>query len=315
MKCPKCNYISFDGADRCRNCGYDFALTPASTVGELPLRDAAGLVSPGADYPLVPSREPVEGPPDAAPKPAPGAERARRSGHGAVPAEPSADLPLFDQPMAGVDDTPLLRAPAEPRPPLAVRRSTATDTPRPRATPAAAGRGLRPSPSSSPTLGAGVEAGAELRDTVPAPAGSGSAARRLLAAAIDASILGAIDAAVLYFTLRLTGLDLARIGSLPIAPLLGFFAILNGGYLIGFTAASGQTIGKMIAAIRVVADVSTRVPLATAVVRTAAMLVTCGHPGPWLRAGPDRGRSAGASRPAVRHPGGRPVSRGADLSR
>lgn len=274
MKCPKCNYISFGEADRCRNCGYDFALTPGSTVGELPLRDAAGLASSGADYPLVPSRAPVEVLPDAALKAAPGAERARRSGHGVVPVEPSADLPLFDQPMAGVDDTPLLRTPAEPRPPLAVRRSTATDTPRPRSTSARAGRGLPTSPSSSPTLGAGVETGAELRDTGPAPAGSNSAARRLLAAGIDASILGAIDAAVLYFTLRLTGLDLARIGSLPLAPLLGFFAILNGGYLIGFTAASGQTIGKMIAAIRVVADLSARVPLATAVVRTAAMLVT-----------------------------------------
>ena len=26
MKCPKCNYIGFEPADRCRNCGYDFSL-------------------------------------------------------------------------------------------------------------------------------------------------------------------------------------------------------------------------------------------------------------------------------------------------
>ena len=28
MKCPKCQYISFDSGDRCRNCGYDFSLVP-----------------------------------------------------------------------------------------------------------------------------------------------------------------------------------------------------------------------------------------------------------------------------------------------
>ena len=26
MKCPKCQYFSFDSGDRCRNCGYDFSL-------------------------------------------------------------------------------------------------------------------------------------------------------------------------------------------------------------------------------------------------------------------------------------------------
>ena len=29
MKCPKCGYLGFDDVDRCRNCGYDFALVPA----------------------------------------------------------------------------------------------------------------------------------------------------------------------------------------------------------------------------------------------------------------------------------------------
>ncbi len=26
MKCPTCGYIGFETSDRCRNCGYDFAL-------------------------------------------------------------------------------------------------------------------------------------------------------------------------------------------------------------------------------------------------------------------------------------------------
>ena len=30
MKCPKCGYLGFEHVDRCRNCGYDFALAPMS---------------------------------------------------------------------------------------------------------------------------------------------------------------------------------------------------------------------------------------------------------------------------------------------
>ena len=27
MKCPKCQYIGFDGHTRCRHCGYDLSLS------------------------------------------------------------------------------------------------------------------------------------------------------------------------------------------------------------------------------------------------------------------------------------------------
>ena len=27
MRCPKCQYISFESSDRCRNCGYEFSLS------------------------------------------------------------------------------------------------------------------------------------------------------------------------------------------------------------------------------------------------------------------------------------------------
>ena len=30
MKCPKCDYLGFDTGDRCKNCGYDFSLSPAA---------------------------------------------------------------------------------------------------------------------------------------------------------------------------------------------------------------------------------------------------------------------------------------------
>ena len=29
MKCPKCAYLGFETGDRCKNCGYDFALLSA----------------------------------------------------------------------------------------------------------------------------------------------------------------------------------------------------------------------------------------------------------------------------------------------
>ena len=41
MKCPKCGYLGFEAVDRCRNCGYDFSLTPSAALPELPIRDTA----------------------------------------------------------------------------------------------------------------------------------------------------------------------------------------------------------------------------------------------------------------------------------
>ena len=39
MKCPKCQYIGFDGHTRCRHCGYDLSL--ASTTEMSPADEAA----------------------------------------------------------------------------------------------------------------------------------------------------------------------------------------------------------------------------------------------------------------------------------
>jgi uncharacterized RDD family membrane protein YckC len=103
----------------------------------------------------------------------------------------------------------------------------------------------------------------------PAPVG-----RRLWAAIIDGAILLGIDVVVLYLTLQLTGLPAREMLRLPLLPLLGFLALLNGGYLVSFTVAQGQTIGKGLAGIRVVSASGNRVPLASAVVRAAAVTVS-----------------------------------------
>ena len=102
--------------------------------------------------------------------------------------------------------------------------------------------------------------------------------RRLAAASsprsIDLAFLAAVDATVLHFTLRLTGLTPAESGRLPLAPLFGFLALLNGGYLTMFIAASGQTMGKMMTGVKVVAMDGGAVPFGHAVLRAILWLLT-----------------------------------------
>ncbi len=92
--------------------------------------------------------------------------------------------------------------------------------------------------------------------------------RRLLAALIDHAILGSIDLAVVYFTLRMVSLDLASWGQLPLAPLGAFLLLIKLAYFCAFTAVGGQTIGKMAARIRVVTDAEGELDGAQAVRRT-----------------------------------------------
>jgi uncharacterized RDD family membrane protein YckC len=281
MKCPKCHYISFDEVERCRNCGYDFTLSRTEPPSrELSLRQDAPPEGPARDFPLAGSPLPSATP------------DVRRAGRDEGRAPSSAvDLPLFDAPVPGVDDTPLLTQPAPPRSPLSVRRAT-PDTPR--ATPApplSSGRAGSPVSANPGAVSATSARPRELPAVPPAdthavasepmagtgadaPAGTHVSGRRVVAALIDLVILGAIDLAVLSFTLRLTGLDTGRLTSLPLIPFIAFLMLLNGGYLVGFTTASGQTIGKMATGIRVVGAHSARVPLGHAIVRAAGVVVT-----------------------------------------
>lgn len=268
MKCPKCGYLGFETTDRCRNCGYDFSLAiPGRTPTELPLHTASDEGSPLADFDL-------------------GGPGVRDDGHsdssvdldriiGASAASPvtaarsmSEALPLF--PPEAADDTPLITTPRPPRAPLAVRRTTPD---RVRA------RVLTPPPQEALGIAA-----FELLDQAEAAHNRESAAvetlalraaahqPRLVAALIDLVLLTVVDGIVVYLTLALAGLGLDAIARVPLAPLLGFLAILDGGYLVAFVAASGQTIGKMVTGIRVMGDDGCRVDLGDAVLRA----VGCG---------------------------------------
>jgi uncharacterized RDD family membrane protein YckC len=84
------------------------------------------------------------------------------------------------------------------------------------------------------------------------PAGLAAAGRRLQAALIDFSLLGTLGAAIAWLTVRWSGLDLPRALDLPLVPVGAFIALIAFGYLWLFTAAGGQTIGKMLSGIRVV---------------------------------------------------------------
>jgi uncharacterized RDD family membrane protein YckC len=89
-----------------------------------------------------------------------------------------------------------------------------------------------------------------------APADEGEPAgvtARLGAAFIDVLILVAVDALVVYFTMQICGISAGELGMLPKIPLVAFLVVENGGYLVAFTA-GGQTLGKMVTGIRVVAE-------------------------------------------------------------
>ena len=217
-------------------------------------------------------------------------ERCRNCGHDFSMSAPPADDPAGDLPL--FDDTPLVSVPASPRPPLSVRRTT-QDPARLRsrhAPPAVAPPPRVDEPNLEFDLDVGsadaVEALAlesaasrpaavtPIDDVAADPRESAPGLPRLGAAVIDLMLMIGIDAAVIYFTLRLAGLDFAQFFILPIVPLGAFLLLLNAGYFVMFTASTGQTIGKMATRIRVVgtsADdvINDRVSFGRATLRTA----------------------------------------------
>jgi len=243
MKCQKCEYLGFESGDRCRNCGYDFSLSPATPAGlDLALEREVEHVRPPLDLDRIIGA--------------------------AEPANPAGDLPLFG---GGPDDPPLITA-TRPRAPLGVRRST-PEVPRARPRPARAsttGETLFENPPML-VIGEAFEPPSGSQATAESLAAPSS---RIMAALVDASILSALDAVVLYFTLRLCGLTTAEIAQLPILPLAAFLLLLNGGYFVAFTAVGGQSIGKMALGIKVIAQEEGSVPIGRATIRTLAYLVS-----------------------------------------
>jgi uncharacterized RDD family membrane protein YckC len=184
-------------------------------------------------------------------------------------------LPLFRRGQE-VDDEPLIKLPPAPRPPLAVRR--APDTPRLRAVPRPLSR-----PAPAPVLQFSEEVidrtapPQEEQKSAPAEraqpvvgAEESRAGVRIAAVLIDYAILLGIDAAVVYFTLRMAGLSMHEWTTLPMAPMAAFLGLLKVSYFCAFTAVGGQTIGKMAVGTCVVSDTGEPVDPARALRRTSA---------------------------------------------
>ena len=192
------------------------------------------------------------------------------------PITSSFDLPLFKERRVH-EDAPLVAPLLAPRAPLSVRRSSPTPVP-----PRPPNREASEDPVLDLQPAVTVERAVALPVTAPAvpdrdatalAAGIGA---RLAAALVDAVILGSIGLAVLYLTLKICGLPFARIAAIPVVPFGAFILLIASGYLTVFTAAGGQTIGKMASGIKVesMGVDSLRVPLGHSVLRAAAYLVS-----------------------------------------
>jgi uncharacterized RDD family membrane protein YckC len=285
VKCPKCQYIGFDNGQRCRNCGYEFSLSVEAADLDLPIQTGDEPEGPLVDLtledvsrPLAPTRSAVDPSGGSVQVPVAdshGAPRARRHSRS------GADLPLFrDRTLDG--DAPLVTPSASPRPPLAVRRATPA-MPRARGGDEAQegqhSERRRAMSARTPHAAAHLEEAGGHDAAVSEEVEVAGAGARLLAAIIDSLILGCMTFVVVHFTLQMTRLGFEDLALLPKVPLVTFLVFLNGGYLVAFVAAGGQTIGKMATGIRVVpADpvgrASQRVPLGQAVLRVAGCAVS-----------------------------------------
>ena len=245
MRCPKCGYISFDGGERCRNCGYDFSIASTPAAADLPIASPDAPEGPLQDFALQASRPIAQRAPDTA-----------------------GDLPLFAR-----GDRARVPQAIQPRPPLAVRRP-----------PPALNRERR-SLRDEPTLdlgspeGPAPEEGAGAADAQLADDGTARLLPRIGAALIDVLLVGSIQVAVVFLTLRLCGLAPDEWTVLPVVPMAAFLLMLAAGYNTAFTVAGGQTIGKMATRVRVVPVMereggTARVTLGSALIRAAGCLLS-----------------------------------------
>ena len=296
MRCSKCQYISFDNSDRCRNCGYEFSLSSVDEeILDLPIRTGDEASGPLADFSLADIDRPALAPAAPAPTPLPPGRRDT-----ATRTAPSGELPLFHGGSRD-DDAPLVKLPAVPRVPVSVRKSTVVPRPPQPQRPVFEEFELDLEPEDDLELEVddedaagegdenyGDDNGTAAEDVAPAPrrqaaahvAGSVDVAPilpRLLAAIVDLALLLGMDALVLRLTLEICGLEFADAAAIPPIPFAAFLVLLNGGYVAAFTAAGGQTIGKMLTGIRVVTSEedawSDRVPVGSSALRALGYLV------------------------------------------
>ncbi len=242
MKCPKCGYLGFEQAERCRNCGYDFALTTTRVTPDLSLREAERDLRAFDDLELIDAAAPQR-------EASAGAATVLASAVEARTAADMGELPLFG------DDVPLITKASPPRPPLAVRRAT-PELPRVRIERERATSFEFQEAELEMPLEAPVSPAVRASSPEWSAAGAGTEqlaglGARFVAAAIDLVLLTLVDVAVVYLTVQICGLAPDELSLLPIGPLVAFLVVQNGGYLVAFTA-GGQTIGKMLVGIRVV---------------------------------------------------------------
>jgi uncharacterized RDD family membrane protein YckC len=272
MKCPKCSYLGFETGDRCKNCGYDFSLL---AVPQQPPDHDLNLQMPD-DLPAEADRSWMDrlhtgidqvAEADEMPEPALAAPSPAMTLDPPMVVRPEPSFPLFEPRVEDVDDEPLIKVPAAPRAPLSVRRTPEQPRLRP---PSRATRPDGPPLSlefiedsyaaPEPDLHATIERIEPIEPRhIPAARGTSeplvsSLPRRIAAGMTDHVILFGIDLVVLYSTLRMAGLTMGDWALLPPVPMVGFLLLLKLSYFGAFTAACGQTIGKMAAHIRVVAD-------------------------------------------------------------
>ena len=323
MKCPKCGYLGFETTDRCRNCQYDFSLTPFSEEPDLILRQDGGTDSM-SDFELPaitrqtdslmagsldldrlfgdPETEKVE-PGRATPTPV-AARRLTPTGSDPLPAieveaavgnfmslatevdEAAAAARVGDESVAAVsewpvdpnalpfDDAPMV-PPRAARTPLAVRRAT-PEIPRNRPRTTRPVRMETPlafelAPALLKSSGASTLASETVASLMQAPA----LGVRVGAGVIDLALLAGIDAAVLFLTLRIAGLQTtaADLRLIPVVPFAGFLALLAFGYVASFTVAGGQTIGKMLMKLRVIGDDGRPIDAAGGVLRAVGCML------------------------------------------
>lgn len=258
MRCPKCSYLSYDDVERCRNCGYDFSLAPSP-------RDV--------DPPLTAGPEPAD-----LRTWSPSTRRRNAALDTAPPGEGAAlDLPLFEEP-ARAEPPPVVIPPAGP--PLSVRRKL-EPRPSPRIPTGPDAPGASGAPTGPPAAfdwaddrPTEPEGRAPGLDETPSPrAADHRLGPRVRAGLIDAALLIVIDLLTAWLTFRVAGVTWAEWRFLPLAPLAGFLFVLDTAYLVTFTAASGQTIGKMLSGVRVVYGAHGRVPFGHAVLRSVVLLL------------------------------------------
>jgi uncharacterized RDD family membrane protein YckC len=270
MKCPKCSYIGFEESDRCRNCGYEFALSDAPPApADLPMR--AGDDDGG---PLVDLALRARGGRDAERPRTPVPARSRLDLDRLIGVEPQTpDLPLFGSGAPAEPDLPpLVSAPASPRRPLSVRRQTPP--------PARVRRAQSDARNAAGTLDLPLPGYAPPEHAARADVPHGHAivlagpAPRISAALLDVVLLGGVHCATIYLTLRLCGLASHDWRVLPVVPLLAFFLLVDGGYLVAFTTAGGQTIGKMACGIKVVRDGDESMSIGVATVRALGTIAS-----------------------------------------